>query len=343
MSYQLGILDQSPIFPESTAFDALQQTINLARNAEEWGYTRFWVSEHHHADQLAGASPEVLISYLLSQTKTIRVGSGGVMLQHYSPYKVAENFHVLSNLAPGRVDLGIGKAPGGLPLSTRALQYGTVNDGKDFEERLSFLQNLIENSVDINHPLAGIEATPIPLEKPKTFLLGASARSAQLAVDLGLAYVFARFINSDDTVLDEAAHIYHNSYPAGSFKIAVSVIAASSQKEAELLAGDEKIVKVHLKSGRSVTVQTKEQAELFGQQSGEPYEIMEQDANIIAGTPSYVKEVLNKLHQTYGVDEFILHTPILKETERFRSFQLLSPLNLNKSEIDEERNEEYVS
>ncbi|MFE4812125.1 LLM class flavin-dependent oxidoreductase [Peribacillus simplex] len=332
MSYKLGILDQSPIFPGASAFDALQQTINLARHAEEWGYTRFWVSEHHHAEQLAGSSPEVLISYLLAQTKSIRVGSGGVMLQHYSPYKVAENFHVLSNLSPGRVDLGIGKAPGGLPLSTKALQFGTVNDGKDFEERLSFLKKIIENSVNETHPLAGIQATPLPSEKPEMFLLGASTDSARLAAELGIDYVFARFINSNETVLEDASHIYQSINPSGSFKVSVSVIAAPTQQEAEQLTGDQKIVKVHLQSGRSVTVQTLEQAELFGKQSGESYEIEEQDSNIIAGTPSYVKEVLTNLHEKYGVDEFILHSPILKEAERFRSFQLLSPLQLALSE-----------
>src|SRR3954449_6611046 len=187
MNYKLSILDQSPIFPGTTASYALQQTVLLAQKAEEWGYTRFWVSEHHNTEQLAGSSPEVLIAYLLAQTKTIQVGSGGVMIQHYSPYKVAENFHVLSNLAPGRVDLGVGKAPGGLPLSTKALQYGTVNDGKDFPERLSFLQELIENSIGENHPFSGIQATPIPEEKPEIFLLGASASSAQLAADLGIS------------------------------------------------------------------------------------------------------------------------------------------------------------
>ncbi|MFD9627678.1 LLM class flavin-dependent oxidoreductase [Peribacillus muralis] len=326
MSYKLGILDQSPIFQGASAFDALQQTIKLAKHAEDWGYTRFWVSEHHHAETLAGSSPEVLISHLLAQTKTIRVGSGGVMLQHYSPYKVAENFHVLSNLSPGRVDLGIGKAPGGLPLSTKALQYGTMSDGKDFEERLSFLQEIIENSINETHPLAGVQATPLPSIKPEMFLLGASADSARLAAKLGIAYVFARFINSDESVLEDAARIYRSRFPAGSFKVSVSMIASPTQQEARQLIGDQKIVKVHLKSGRSVTVQTQVQAELFGKQSGESYEIEEQDSNIIAGTPSYVKGVLADIHEKYGVDEFILHTPVTKEAERLRSFQLMSPL-----------------
>ncbi|OIK13075.1 alkane 1-monooxygenase [Bacillus sp. MUM 116] len=327
MSYKLSILDQSPIFPGSTASAALQNTVLLAQKAEEWGYTRFWVSEHHNTDQLAGSSPEVLISYLLAQTNTIQVGSGGVMLQHYSPYKVAENFHVLSNLAPGRVDLGVGKAPGGLPLSTKALQYGAVNDGKDFTERLIFLLELVHNSFDVNHPFAGIQATPIPQEKPEVFLLGASANSARIAADLGISFVFAKFINSDERILEQAANLYREGFPNGRFIISLAAIAAPTQIEAEQLAGDRKIVKVHLQSGRTVTVQSIEQAEVFGKQSGELYEITEQEADIIAGTPHYVKEVLNHLHKTYQVDEFILHTPIEKEAERFQSFRLLAPLN----------------
>ncbi|NRD79104.1 LLM class flavin-dependent oxidoreductase [Bacillus sp. BRMEA1] len=326
MGYQLSILDRSPISPGSTAFDSLQKTVQLAQKAEEWGYSRFWVSEHHHSEQVAGSSPEVLISYLLARTNSIRIGSGGVMLQHYSPYKVAENFPVLSTLAPGRIDLGIGKAPGGLPLSTKALQYGTVNDGTDFPEKLSFLQKLIENSLDEHHPLAGIQATPIPPAKPEMFLLGASSKSAELAARLQIPFVFAKFINSDETVLAEAARIYRNVFPNGQLIISVAAIAAPNQQEAEQIAGERKIVKVHLQSGRSVTVQSIEQAEAFGNQTGEPYEITEQSADVIAGTPGYVRKVLDQLHETYHANEFILHTPVDKEIERFRSFQLLSPL-----------------
>lgn len=331
MSYKLSILDQSPIFPGDTAATALQKTVSLAQKAEEWGYSRFWVSEHHHTDQLAGSSPEVLISYILARTNKIQVGSGGVMLQHYSPYKVAENFHVLSTLAPGRVDLGIGKAPGGLPLSTKALQYGTVNDGKDFSERLSFLYELIENSVDEEHPLTGIQATPIPQKKPEMFLLGASVNSAQLAANLGISFVFAKFINSDDEVLEQAEKLYHEGYQNGRFIISLAVIAARTQSEAEQLVGDRKIVKVHLQSGRSVTLQSIEQAEVFGKQAGESFEITEQKADIVAGTPSYVNEILKELHRKYQVDEFILHTPVEKEEKRFQSFQLLSPRYTNRN------------
>lgn len=328
MSLKLGILDQSPIFPGLTAAEALQQTVHLAQKAEEWGYSRFWVSEHHHAEQLAGSSPEVLVSYLLARTNSIKVGSGGVMLQHYSPFKVAENFHVLSNLASGRVDLGIGKAPGGLPLSTKALQFGTVNDGRDFAERLSLLKQIIEHSIDEGHPLSGIEATPVPPEIPEIFLLGASTNSAKLAAELKIPFVYAFFFNSDFAALKEASSVYRQGYPEGKFLLSVSVVAAPTNEEAEQLAGDQKIVKVHLKSGRTVNVQSIEKANAFGEQAGEPYEIEELESQVIAGTPEFVKETLEQFQTEYRVDEFILHTPILNDTQRIRSFQLLSPLRL---------------
>ena len=125
----LSILDQSPVNDTETAGKTFQHTIELATKAEAWGYHRFWVSEHHGSDRIMGSSPEVLIAHLLAKTTRIRVGSGGVMLQHYSPYKVAENFNVLASLAPGRVDMGIGRGPGGMPRSTRALQQGLRRPG----------------------------------------------------------------------------------------------------------------------------------------------------------------------------------------------------------------------
>lgn len=342
MNYKLSILDQSPVLPGTTAVKAFKQTVYLAQKAEEWGYSRFWVSEHHQTDELAGSSPEVLISYLLAKTNSIHIGSGGVMLQHYSPYKVAENFHVLSTLAPGRVDLGIGKAPGGLPLSTKALQYGTVKDGKDFSDRLSFLKSIIENSVDDHHPLAGIQAIPIPPVQPEIFLLGASVESAKLAADLGISFVFALFLNSDLKDLAEAARIFRQEFPNGKFYLSVSVVAAQSKVEAEQLASNQKIVKVHLQSGRTVKVSSLEKANEFGHQAGEPFEIEELDSQVIAGTPEYVKGILDQFQKTYLVDEFILHTPIQKAAERLRSFQLLSPKINDKGMLNQPESEKYI-
>ncbi|STW29700.1 luciferase family protein YtmO [Klebsiella michiganensis] len=142
MSYRISILDKSPLAAGETAAQALARTLTLAQQAEAWGYHRFWIAEHHNTEQLASPSPELAIAWILGQTRRIRVGSGGVMLQHYSPYKVAENFNMLASLAPGRVDLGVGKAPGGLPLSTRALQQGLNPQQKgSFADQLAQLDN----------------------------------------------------------------------------------------------------------------------------------------------------------------------------------------------------------
>lgn len=332
MSYSLGILDQSPIIGDATNEQTLQKTVDLAQKAEKLGYSRFWVSEHHNTDTLAGSSPEILVSYLLAKTKSINIGSGGVMLQHYSPYKVAENFHVLASLEPGRVDLGIGKAPGGLPFSTKALQFGTLNQGEDFEGRLTFLQQLIDQTVPSEHELYGVQATPIPKVKPALFLLGASPQSAALAGTLGIAFVFARFINSDNDVLAQAVTAYRKHYPSGHFAVSIAAFAAPTKEEAKELIGDQKITKVHLASGRSLTLQSVELAEKFGQESGETFTVKQYDADIVYGTPEDIKTVLDDYHVRYQIDEFILHTPVLKEFERERSFELLSPVNLQQKE-----------
>ncbi|MCM3087802.1 LLM class flavin-dependent oxidoreductase [Bhargavaea ginsengi] len=341
MSYQLGILDQSPVFPGASAEHALQQTVQLAQQAEKWGYSRFWVSEHHHSQDVAGSSPEVLVSHLLAKTESIRIGSGGVMLQHYSPFKVAENFHLMSALAPGRVDLGIGKAPGGLPLSTKALQFGTVNDGTDFAERLAHLMQLIRDEVPEAHPLAGIQATPLPSKRPDVHLLGASPDSARLAARLGIGFVFALFINNNRTVLEKSAAAYRELHPGGTFIAAAHVLAAPTQAEAENLAGDYKIIKVHLQNGRSFTLTSTEAAHSFGRQAGVPYEVEELKADIIAGTPDYVHQQLAQLHEAYRIDEFILHTALPKVAERARSFRLLGPHLIPASDSSTEKSEIY--
>lgn len=335
MAYRLGILDQSPMFEGKTGAYALRRTVELAQKAEQWGYGRFWVSEHHNSETVAGSSPEILMSHVLAKTETIRVGSGGVMLQHYSPYKVAENFNLLASLASGRVDLGIGKAPGGLPLSTKALNYGSANQEIAFEERLVLLNELLEDSLAEDHLLSGIQATPLPPEKTENFLLGASPGSAELAASLGWNFVYALFINSDAAVLEKAAEAYRNKNGSGRVLVAAAVVAAPTEEEASRLAGDKKIYKVHLESGRTVTLVSAESAEEFGRQAGEPFTTSVQDANVLKGTPQTIRRIFDDFHQRLGIAEFILHTPIETEEGRLQSFELLSPLHAqNKKEED---------
>lgn len=321
MSYALSILDQSPVLKEQTNVEALQQTIALAQLAERLGYKRFLVSEHHNLTGLIGTSPEVLVSHLLAKTSTIRIGSGGVMLQHYSAFKVAENFHVLATLAPGRVDLGVGKTSGALPESTKALQKNFKKDVQNFDERFAELYEYI-------HPNeTTLVATPVPPVAPNIILLGASEQSATVAANLDISYAFARFINTDDEALARVAKVLEKR-KNGKFIVSLTVLATEEAEDAKAIAATHKIAKIYFESGKVVMLQTLELAKAFAAQSDEPYEIKTFDANIIAGTQQGIKSVLDDLHERFDVDEFILHTPVFDGEKRIKSFELLSPANL---------------
>lgn len=328
MALTLSILDQSPIQEGETATEAFQHTIELVQKAEAWGYHRFWVAEHHDLDHVVGSSPEVLIAHLLAKTSRIRIGSGGVMLQHYSPYKVAENFHVLASLAPGRIDLGIGRAPGGLPLSTKALQQQPGASGSSLEEKLAELELFLHDELHPAHPLYGLKAVPIPDEPVGIYLLGTSVASAQLAAERGVPYVFALFINQDETVCQAAFAAYRQQFRPGKRAtplaiLAVSVIVAPSEEEAAQLAADTKVAKIHLKSGKIVTVTSLKKAEEYGQQSDEEYTIEVKEANVIAGTKESVREKLLAIASKHQVEELIIHTPIKPFQKRLLSYELL--------------------
>lgn len=331
MRFKLSILDQSPVSETETAMEAFQHTIALAQKAEEWGYYRFWVSEHHGSSRVMGSSPEVLVSHLLAKTTRLRVGSGGVMLQHYSPYKVAENFNVLASLAPGRVDLGIGRGPGGMPSTTKALQQEMVADPKPLAEKLVELGQFLHNQLAIDHPLHGLQASPIPPQPVPLFLLGTSPSSAKLAASLGMPYVFALFLNRNATTMYESIKTYRICFDTtkGSQPqaiLALPVIAADSDNEARQYAADMKMVRIRLESGRTFTVGTVEAAEAFGKQSGERYRLEEQEADIIHGSLETVRKKLHEVQQVHQVEELMIVTNVKAFPKRLRSYELLSTL-----------------
>src|SRR5919199_2104083 len=193
-SLKLSVLDQSPVPAGARPEDALANTIDLARHAERLGYARYWLAEHHNTRGLAGPAPEVMVATVAAATEAIRVGSGGVMLPHYSPLKVAEQFRVLEALHPGRIDLGIGRAPGGDPMSAAALRIPTADDR--FPNQVQDLIGFLEDRLDPRHPFARVRATPEPSGgTPPVWLLGSSDYSAAVAAVLGTAFSFAHFIN----------------------------------------------------------------------------------------------------------------------------------------------------
>ncbi len=324
MRYRLSLLDQSPVEEGQTPEAALSATLHFAREAERLGYHRLWVSEHHDSDRLAGSSPEVLVAWLLAHTRRLRIGSGGVMLQHYSPYKVAENFHLLAALAPDRVDIGIGKAPGGLPLSTKALQGALAGHNEDFPAQLKQLTHYLASAAE---PAGGAyaRALPAPAVAPERFLLGASPESARLAATLGWHFVFAGFINTREQAMQEAVLAYHE-YAGGKGKalISLAAVAAETQQEAAQRVSRQYNYRVTV-GDRHVTVGTLAQAEAFVRQSGAVgHRIEKQNVNVLHGTATHIHQQLAALQQRLHVDEFILHTPLTDAGERLRSITLLA-------------------
>lgn len=323
MSYRLSILDKSPVGEGETAAIALARTLQLAQFAEAWGYHRFWIAEHHNTPQLASPSPELVIAWILGQTQRIRVGSGGVMLQHYSPYKVAENFNLLASLAPGRVDLGVGKAPGGLPLSTQALQRGIHPDERgSFAQQLSQLTDWL--SLTGKESAQAVFPTPLPPSPAEGFVLGASVESAQLAAASDWNFIFAAHLNGDKALLRDVLSYWKTNSTRPAI-VAVQVIVASSAEIAAQMAENVQIWGVELEDGQRVTVASEEQALAFAAQAGSaPRKIARRGQALLHGTAQEVVAHLNQLHAHYGIDEFIIDTPVAEGHARLTSLRLLA-------------------
>jgi luciferase family oxidoreductase group 1 len=324
-AYQLSLLEKSLIPEGSNAAEALRRTVQLAQRAEALGYHRFWLNEHHGNAQLAGTAPEVLIAHLLAHTQRIRVGSGGVMLQHYSPFKVAEVFKLLAALAPGRVDLGIGKAPGGLPASTRALQaLHDKSRAPDFEQRLAELDHFLFDSLPTDHPLAGALARPVPPVLPERILLGGSPGSARLAARQGWGFSYAAHFNGDARNTEASLQAYREAGGAHPL-LAVFAFVADTQEQAQRLAAGRQMIKLHLSNGQSVNLPTLEAAREFAHAAGDAhYRTEVLTPQVIAGTAPQVLAALDELSERYGVQEFLLEMPVADYDARLRSVELLA-------------------
>ena len=299
-----------------------------------------------------GSSPEILVSHLLAHTSSIRIGSGGVMLQHYSPYKVAENFNVLASLAPGRVDLGIGRGPGGLPRSTAALRRGVLRQAQDepdmtLAEKLTELRQFLHDELEPEHPLYGLQASPTAPQPPELFLLGTTRSSGDMAAELAMPYVFALFLNNDEEEMAEAVRRYQSGFQSNGVTpspqpssgrrrgesamlphtmLALPIIVADTDAEAAEHAAKIQVVRIRLDSGRTLTVGSVEAGEEFGRQSGEGYEIIVRQAGVVHGAPESVRSQLLEVQRKHGASEIIAVTAIDSFEKRLRSFELLGGL-----------------
>lgn len=330
MTTLLSVLDQSPISEGSTGGDALRNSVDLARFAESAGYHRYWIAEHHATPMLASPSPEALIGPIAALTSRMRVGSGGVMLPHYSPLKVAETFSMLAGLFPGRIDLGIGRAAGTDPLTTFALQRDRRQAAPDdFPEQLAELRGYLEDSLPEEHPFARVAKLPGKPEAPETWLLGSSPQSAIWAGELGLPYVFADFINSEGAHI---AELYRERFTPSRrlstprIMVATWALCADTQEEAERLATSSRMALSLLRTtGKMIPVPTVETATRFlGEPGGRGELPIMRRRRMTMGTRKVVRDGLDAILREYSAEELMIVTITHSHEARKRSYELIA-------------------
>ncbi len=325
---KLSVLDQSPIRSGSTAHAALQETVALARQCDEQGYLRYWLAEHHASDALAGCSPEVLLGRLGAETRRIRIGSGGVMLPHYSPYKVAENFKLLQTLYPDRVDLGIGRAPGTDPFTAAALRYGSTVGPQHFPQMVADLQALLNDSEPPTRGMEGARAFPLVDHPPEMWMLGSSEDSAGFAADAGLPYSFAYFINP--AIRSDIFELYREQFKPGPNQaephtsLCVFCICAESEEEAWRLSRSRDLWFVRLLQGAPGPVPTVQEATEYPYADAERRAIEANRDKRAVGTPAQVKARLLAMAEEFGADELMILTITHDPAARARSYALLA-------------------
>jgi luciferase family oxidoreductase group 1 len=323
---RLGVLDQSPIPEGSTARDALRNTIELAQLTDRLGYERYWVAEHHNHPGLAGPAPEVLIPAIAAATERIKVGSGGVMLPHYAPLHVAEQFRVLEALHPGRIELGLGRAPGSDQITAMALNRGERPD--EFPNQVQDLIGWLEDRLDPRHPFARVSATPDPGSAPDVWILGSSDYGAAVAAVLGTSYSFAHFINPRSGPAAVAS--YRREFrPNGRLEdpraaVCAIVLCAETEDEVERLAASAAMWRLQLELGRPGPVPDPERAlrHLWtDEQLARNAKMRERHA---IGTPDQVYAKLQELADMYETDELIALSVVHDPGARRRSYELVA-------------------
>jgi luciferase family oxidoreductase group 1 len=323
---RLGVLDQSPVRSGGGVADAIHETLELAELCDRLGYYRYWLAEHHSTPGLAGSSPEVLIGQVAARTSRIRVGSGGVMLQHYSSLKVAESFRVLETLFPGRIDLGIGRAPGSDQLTARALRENA--NLEYFPQQIADLQGFLHGALPPGHLYAPVLAMPTGPTAPEMWLLGSSDQSAAVAAHFGTGFSFAHFINQDGGA--EVTRAYRRQFKPSPWlespraSAAVFVVCADTEAEAERLAKSRHLFIVRLYTGRAGRYPSVEEAETYPYDARELAILRHAQGRTVVGNPEQVRARLEALAADYEADELIVVTITHDPKARRRSYELLA-------------------
>ena len=323
----LSVLDQSPVKSGLDAYSAIDETLGLAALCDNLGYHRYWVAEHHASDALAGCSPEVLLGRLGAETKDIRLGSGGIMLPHYSPYKVAENFRMLETMYPSRIDLGIGRAPGTDPFTAAAIRYGSTVGPEHFPNMVLDLQALLNDTAPVTPGLENAQAFPKVETPPELWMLGSSSDSSSLAAVAGLPYNFAHFINP--MIGPEIFENYRENFQAGPnwdaphSVLTIFTICAETEKEALELSKSRDLWFIRLLRGNPGPFPSVKEASDYPY-SGRELQVLEENRKKRAiGTPEQVCEKLESYVKDFELDELMILTITHSKSARSKSYELL--------------------
>ncbi|RFU46361.1 LLM class flavin-dependent oxidoreductase [Paraburkholderia sp. DHOC27] len=323
----LSVLDQTPVIDGHSVADAIAATVELAQLADDLGYTRYWCAEHHGLRGVSNPCPEVMLARLGSVTQRIRLGSGGVMLPYYSPFKVAEQFMMLEALFPNRIDLGVGRAPGGDMRTAQAVAAGTYNRGDIFPQQVADLVGLMSGKLPADHVAQGVLLQPQVETRPQLWVLGSSEFGGLLAAQLGIRFAFAHFINAHFG--DRVAQAYRERFRAGHeaqpyLAAAVFVICADTDEEAADLEKAVDLRRVQMAYGLNAPIPTIEQgvAQEYGER--EKLVIDREKPRSIIGTPERVTERMLALQEQFQADELVVLTVAGSYRARLRSYELLA-------------------
>jgi len=324
----LGVLDQSPVISGHSPAEAIAETVSLARLAEELGYHRYWLAEHHAIAALADPCPEILVARVASATSRIRVGTGGVLLPYYSPLKIAEQFRMLEAMFPGRIDLGLGRAPGGDPRTALALMDGEYEGAERMPQQVQDLIGFLDGSLPAGHPYAKVRAQPAGDTSPEIWLLGSSDYSGALAAQLGLRFAFAHFISAFGG--DAVSRAYRGHFqpserePQPRSLACVFVICAKTHDEAERLTASIDLRRLHMAKGIDSPVPTIGEAQAYRYSPQERTYIEQQRARLVHGDPGEVRDKLLELKEKFSADELMVITITGDYESRRTSYRLVA-------------------
>jgi luciferase family oxidoreductase group 1 len=331
MVLPLSVLDLSPVASGSSGAVALNNSLDLARLADRLGYTRYWVAEHHNLPSIASSAPEIMIGQIAGLTQRLRVGAGGVMLPNHAPLMVAERFKVLEALFPGRIDLGLGRAPGTDPVTSYALrrrQGLNENEDDDFLQRFQELLLFESHGFPDNHPFRSIRAMPQEVPLPPIFLLGSSGYSAQLAAAVGAGFSFAHHFSDFDPVAP--MRYYREKFRPSPARerphaiLAVAAVCAETDAEADRLAATIDLNFVRRSRGEYLPLASPEEALAYAYTPAERERIRVNRHRVVVGSPASVHERLTPLVESTAADELMITTMIYDHAARRRSYELLA-------------------